>query len=212
MGLTDVMARQAGKPTGRFGRLCARFMNFGHAPVTRWGLSHLSVNTKDTILDIGCGGGRTIKTLAKTATDGKVYGIDYSEDCVAVATRTNKRLIDTRRVEIIHASVESLPFPDDSFDLVTAVETTYFWPDFVGNLKEIRRVLKPRGSVLLINEMYRHDKFEKRNRKWAEAGNFAYHLPAEFEQFLRAAGYASIQIDVVESKNWITAMGTKKGN
>ena len=209
MGLTEKIVKQLRKPTGRFGRFCARFMNIAHAPLTRWGLSHLSINREDTILDIGCGGGKTVNTLAKMATEGKIYGIDYSEDSVAVATKINKRLIDADRVEILHASVESLPFPNDSFNSVTAVESYYFWPDLVSNLKEIRRVLKPGGSVLLINEVYRHDKFEKRNAKWARAGNYTYHLPGEFKEFLREAGYASIQIDVLENKNWITAIGTK---
>lgn len=78
----------------------------------------------------------------------------------------------------------------------------------INNLKEIRRVLKPGGAVILINEAYRHDKFEKRNAKWARLGDFTYHLPDEFRQFLTDAGYSSIQIDVLEDKNWITAMGT----
>jgi len=64
-----------------------------------------------------------------------------------VATSVNQRYINTGRVEILRASVESLPFSDDMFDLVTAVETYYFWPDLVENLKEIRRVLKPGGAL-----------------------------------------------------------------
>jgi ubiquinone/menaquinone biosynthesis C-methylase UbiE len=119
------------------------------------------------------------------------------------------KLIAAGRVEILHASVESLPFPDAFFDLVTVVETYYLWPDLVNNLKEIRRVLKPGGSVILINEGYRHDKFENRNAKWAKLGEFTYHLPDEFDEFLSNAGYSSIQIDVLESENWIAAMGTK---
>jgi len=214
MGLMEKMVKQSRKPTGRFGTFYARLMNIGHSKVTRWGLSHVSINSVnkgDMILDIGCGGGKTVNTLAKVAPGGKIYGIDYSEDCVAVASKINKKLIDAGRVEILHASVESLPFPDNSFVLVTAVEAYYFWPDLVNNLKEIRRVLKPGGSVILVNEMYRHDRFEKRNAKWARIGDFTYHLPEEFREFLSDAGYSSIQIDVLENKNWITAIGMKDG-
>ena len=63
--------------------------------------------------------------------------------------------------------------------------------------------------MILINEAYRHDKFEKRNAKWARLGDFTYHLPEEFREFLRDVGYSSIQIDVLESKNWIVAIGRK---
>jgi SAM-dependent methyltransferase len=208
--IMEKIVKQCSKPTGTFGKVVARSMNYGHSKVTQWGLSHVSINKHDTILDVGCGGGKTVNTLAKTARQGKVYGIDYSEDCVKVAGKTNKKLIDTGRVKILRASVESLPFPDDLFALVTVVETYYFFPDLINNLEEICRVLKPGGSVILINEAYRHDKFEKRNAKWARMGDFTYHLPEEFKQFLGDAGYSSIQIDVLESKNWITTIGVEK--
>jgi len=209
MGLMEKMLKQSRKPAGRFGMFYARLMNIGHSKVTQWGLNHVSTNKDDTILDIGCGGGKTVNTLADRATEGKIYGIDYSEDCVSVASKINKKLIDAGRVEILHASVESLPFPNDSFDLVTAVESYYFWPNLINNLKEIRRVLKPGGSVILINACYRDERFEKRNANLARMGNFTYHLPEEFREFLRDAGYSSIQIDVLENKNWITAIGIK---
>ncbi len=194
-------------PKGRFGAFWARLMNIGHSRLTRWGLNHISINKDDTILDIGCGGGRTVNTLAKIAAEGKVYGIDYSEVSVAVSTSKNKRLIDAGRVKILHASVDSLPFSDDMFNLVIAVESCYFWPDLVNNLKEIRRVLKPGGSVIIVNAMYRDERFEKRNSKLARMGDFTYHLPDEFRVFLKDAGYSSIQIEVLENKNWIAVTG-----
>jgi len=209
MGLMEKMLKQSRKPTGKFGTFYAGLMNIGHSHVTRWGLRHVLINENDTILDIGCGGGKTVNTLAKTATEGKIYGIDYSEVSVAVATKTNKRFINAGRVEILHASVESLPFPDDMFDLATCVESYYFWPDLVNNLKEIRRVLKPGGSLILINACYRDERFEKRNSNLAKIGDFTYHLPEEFRVFLKDAGYSSIQIEVLENKNWIFAKGIK---
>lgn len=57
--------------------------------------------------------------------------------------------------------------------------------------------------------MYRYNRFEKRNTKWARMGDFAYHLPDEFRESLRDVGYYSIQIYVFESKNWIIVIGTK---
>ena len=131
MGLMEKMVKQCRKPTGTFGRLVAISMNYGHSKVTRWGLSHVSINKDDTILDIGCGGGKTVNTLTKTVTEGKVYGLDYSEDCVKVASKINKRFVDAGGVEILHSSVISLPFSDDLFVLVTVVETYYFFPDLI---------------------------------------------------------------------------------
>ncbi|MDY6866216.1 MAG: class I SAM-dependent methyltransferase [Halobacteriota archaeon] len=205
----EKIVKQARKPTGVFGRLMARGMNYGHK-VAGWGLNHLSIHQDYIVLDVGCGGGKTINTMAKIATEGKVYGIDYSEDSVAVANKINKKFTKSGKVEILHASVESIPFPNNFFDLVTAVESYYFWPDLIEDLKEIYRVLKPRGCVALINECYIHEKFEKRNANWAKLGNFEYHSPEEFREFLRNAGYSSIKIHTLEDKNWITAIGTKR--
>ena len=207
MGLIEKVMQQSRKPAGRFGIFHARLMNIEHSHVTRWGLSHTSINKNDTILDIGCGGGKTVNTLAKIATEGKIYGIDYSEVSVAVAINTNKKLINAGRVEIVHASAESLPFPNNMFNLVTAIESYYFWPDLVNTLKEIRRVLKSGGSLILINACYRDEKFEKRNSNLARIGAFTYHLPDEFRIFLSDAGYSQIQIELFENKNWLTALG-----
>jgi ubiquinone/menaquinone biosynthesis C-methylase UbiE len=207
MGIMEKILKQARMPTGRFGTFWASFMNIGHSNLTRWGLNHISINKDDTILDIGCGGGRTVNTLAKIAAEGKVYGIDYSEVSVAVSTSKNKKLIDAGRVRILHASVDSLPFPDDMFNLVTAVESFYFWPDLINNLQEIRRVLKPGGSVIIVHAIYRDERFEKRNSELAIMGDFTYHLPDEFRGFLKDAGYSSIQIELLEKKNWIAVKG-----
>jgi ubiquinone/menaquinone biosynthesis C-methylase UbiE len=209
MGITEEIGRQCRMPQGRFGAFWLRTMNIAHSRLTQWGLRHVKIRESDTILDVGCGGGKTVSDLAKIATEGKVYGIDYSEASVAIATSVNKRYINAGRVEIYHASVESLPFPDDMFDLVTAVETYFFWPDLVNNLKEIRRVLKPGGHLAIVNEAYRDERFEKRNAIFAKAGNFTYHSPDEFYTFLKDAGYSHVQIDVLPAKNWIAATGIK---
>ncbi|TFG90908.1 MAG: class I SAM-dependent methyltransferase, partial [Syntrophobacterales bacterium] len=68
-------------------------MNLGHSGLTRWGLSKVEIPEHANVLDIGCGGGRTLEHLASLVRLGKAVGIDYSEDSVAVAWKRNKKLI-----------------------------------------------------------------------------------------------------------------------
>jgi ubiquinone/menaquinone biosynthesis C-methylase UbiE len=138
-----------------------------------------------------------------------VYGIDYSEASVAAATGFNRRLIAAGRVDIRHGPVASLPFPDAMFDLVTAAETCYFWPDPVENLREIRRVLKPGGRLLLINEAYRDASLRNMNTKWAEVGGFTIYTPDEYGNFLTQAGFSSIRTDTLPAKTWLSVVGVK---
>jgi hypothetical protein len=86
-------ARQCRRPSDRAGRTVLQRMNVSHAAVTQWGLSHVAVGEDLTILDVGCGGGRTVDRLASIATRGKVYGVDYSEASVATARETNERAV-----------------------------------------------------------------------------------------------------------------------
>ena len=120
---------QCQKPTGLLGRFVLWNMNSRHSRVTDWGLSNVSIREADIILDVGCGGGRTVKKLATSATQGKVYGLDYSEAAVAVSKKTNRQFIAAGRVEIREGSVSHLPLADDMFDVVVAVETHFWWRD-----------------------------------------------------------------------------------
>ncbi len=54
-------------------------MNISHSGLTDWGLKHVSIEKRFTILDVGCGGGRTIQKLAAIATEGMLYGVDYAK-------------------------------------------------------------------------------------------------------------------------------------
>lgn len=101
---------QCQSPSGWLGRFVLKNMNARHSKVTDWGLSHTSIGKQDIILDVGCGGGRTICKLAAIAAHGKVYGVDHSQQSVAVARRTNQQWVDRARVEIREASVSQLPF------------------------------------------------------------------------------------------------------
>src|SRR5271169_2734542 len=88
-------------PTGHCGRLVATKMNREHEALTVWGLTKIKIGSDYFVLDVGCGGGKTVSRLAELAPQGKVFGIDYSHDMVNFSRKINKMLIAQNRVEII---------------------------------------------------------------------------------------------------------------
>jgi SAM-dependent methyltransferase len=207
--LTKQRLTNARKPTGRFGRLLIRAMNISHYRLTNWGLSHLSFRKQDTILDIGCGGGGTVHKLAKIATNGKVYGIDFSDESVKVSRMTNKQFVQMGRVEIQPGSVSCLPFSNNMFDFVTSVNIHNFWPDLVTDLQEIIRVLKPSGKLIIIGSVYEGGKYDKRNQKYAELIEIAFPSVNELRDLFLRAGYSEVQMFEKYNRSWICCIGRK---
>jgi ubiquinone/menaquinone biosynthesis C-methylase UbiE len=212
MGLKQTLVNQVRKPNGKLGRIIAKGMNKGHAKLAKWGLSNLLIKPNYLILDIGCGGGGNINYFAEVITDGKVYGIDYSETAIYISTKINEKYIEKGIVEISQGSVYSLPFKANYFNLVSAFEAYYFWPDLIRALKEINRVLKPKGYLILVNEGYicNNEKKRKKAEKWSKLGNFPLHTPKEYREFLEKSGFSNIKIFEEHKQGWITALGIKK--
>jgi ubiquinone/menaquinone biosynthesis C-methylase UbiE len=202
---------QCQKPTGWLGRLILWNMNSRHSKVTDWGLSKISIQKQDIILDIGCGGGRTVSKLAAHATGGKVYGLDYSQASVAVAKGTNRSWIEMGRVEIHDGSVSQLPFPANTFDLVTAVETHLWWPDLPADMREVSRVLKPGGMLIIIAEIYKgaNTKTAKLAEKYLPMSGMKLLSVDEHRELFANAAYSDIQIIEESGKGWICATGRK---
>ena len=189
MGLGARFLEFGGNPTGLLGRVLGMLMNAGHGDFYHWGLDHISVEPDAVALDVGCGGGKAVAFLAARVPNGKVYGIDHSLDMVDLSRRVNRSLIENGCAEIDHGSVSSLPYSDDTFDIVTAFETIEFWPDLSGDLREVKRVLKPCGVFLIVN---RCPEPEERDR-WAEVLQLC--TPGEFRECLSDAGFDDIAVD-----------------
>jgi ubiquinone/menaquinone biosynthesis C-methylase UbiE len=186
-------------------------MNASHSKVTDWGLTHVSIEKHHTILDVGCGGGRTVTKLGAIATQGKVYGLDYSEESVAATRRTNARRIEMGRVDVQHGSVSQLPFPDGMFDLVTAVETHFWWPDLPAGVREIFRVLKPSGTLIIIAEVYKgaNTTVSRLAEKYASRTGMKLLSVEEHRELFANAGFADVQIIEERVKGWICGIGRK---
>ena len=163
------------------------------------------------MLDVGCGGGRTVSKLAAIATQGKVYGVDYSEESVATTKRTNARWIDLGRVEVRHGSVSQLPFPDDMFDFVTAVETHFWWPDLPGDMREVFRVVKPGGTFIVIAEVYKgaNTTVSRMAEKYAPRTGMKLLSVEEHRELFVNAGFSNVQVVEERDKGWICASGER---
>ena len=143
--------------------------------------------------------------------EASVHGIDYAEESVAASRRHNAEAIRAGRVEIHLADVGKLPFPDNTYDLVTGVETHFWWPDIAAGVREIRRVLKPGGTLILIAEVYKGaDTIASRLcEKFAPVTGMKMLTPDEHRDLLASAGFADVRIDALVAKGWITAQGRK---
>lgn len=202
MGLLKTLFTNCAHPKGRMGRAMLKFMNLCHAPLTNWGLSLLDIQEGRTMLDIGCGGGATLRRLLKRSKGGMVYGIDISEESVAKARKVNAAVLD-KQVFVTQGSAEKLPYEDWKFDLVTAVETIYFWPNLPQCLQEVRRVLKPGGRFAVMVEV------ADENSKWVTLveGMKAYS-PEQLKDLLADAGFVEIEVHR-KKPSYATVIGLK---
>jgi SAM-dependent methyltransferase len=200
---------QCQKPSGPLGKFVLWLMNKRHSGVTDWGLSQFNVGARDVVLDAGCGGGRTVAKLAARASAGKVTGIDYSADAVAWARRYNRHAIARGQVAIEQASVSQLPFADGTFDLVTAVETHFWWPDLSNDMREVFRVVKPGGRMAIIAEFYIGPKYEKYVERLKRVTKMALLTAEDHRALFVNAGFGDVRIIENQKKGWIFCVGTK---
>lgn len=212
MTLGSALLNQCRKPAGWLGRFNLWDMNRRHSKLTDWGLKHISIKNHDTILDVGCGGGRTVYKLAALAKEGRICGIDHSEESVAASCRTNQKWIEKGRVEIRLGSVSNLPFPDRKFDLATAVETHYYWPDMSADMREVQRVLKPGGTLIIIAEAYKGGKYDKLLQRLEELKRvmtYSHLSVDEHRGLFSEAGYSKVQVFEEYDKGWICGIGRR---
>jgi len=196
MSLLNQLIKQAKGPEGFVGKIMIQIMNIVHAKRTRWGINKLYIKEDATALDVGCGGGNAITLLIKRLPKGKVFGIDYAEDCVDTTVKKNIRAVNSGQVEVIKASVSELPFSKESFDLVTAIQTHYFWPDLENDISEVYRVLKEKGTFLIVSEHYKiHYHMER------------YNTVKELETLLYSMKFKEVKI--FEDNGWLCLVGVK---
>ena len=208
MGLLSKIFSNTRKPEGFFGRMMVNGMNGGgHARLAEWGLSHLTLTADANVLDVGCGGGANVARLLKRCPKGTVTGIDYSPVSVKKSTEVNAAAIAAGRCRVLEGSAAALPFEEGVFDLVTAFETVYFWPDIEECFRGVRRCLKEGGRFAIVNE---DDGLTGKNEKWEKMidGMHTY-TPDELRTHLANAGFHDIAVHGDGQHHWLTVIATK---
>ena len=204
MGLFAKFVSHTRKPEGFLGRLMVNGMNSGHAKLADWGLGHLEGVSASAIVELGCGGGRNAGELLRRYPDAQLTAVDYSEVSVEKTRAFNRGMIAAGRCAVVQGDVQSLPLPADAFDLATAFETVYFWPDLAECFGEVRRVLRPGGVFLICNESDGTDETSLKYEKIIDG--MKCRTAEELTEALNAAGFSDVRIDHHPEKPWLTVL------
>lgn len=208
MGLMKNFFNQTRKPEGTLGKMMLRGMNSGHAKLADWGFEHLPKLSPERAADLGCGAGRNAGELLKKYPQAFVTALDYSELSVQKAKEYNQSMIDAGRCKVVQGDVSALRLEADSYDLVTAFETIYFWPGLEKCFSQVAKILKNGGYFMICNESDGKDKTSKKFESIID-GMHCY-TPAEITSALKAAGFSEVTSDHHLSNPWITVIARKQ--
>ncbi len=166
----------------------AEGMEQGHLPRARRALARIPVTEGDRILDLGCGNGWATRLLrARAGAAGSAVGVDASESMVGRARAAS----EASALTFERGVFESLPFPDDAFDHVFSFEALYYSADLARALAEIRRVLRPGGTLTVGTDHYLEN---VDSHSWSADLGIPMEMMSEAEWAARveAAGFASV--------------------
>jgi ubiquinone/menaquinone biosynthesis C-methylase UbiE len=185
------LAAQLCQPSGLFGKfLMADFLNRHNERMNHSAVDRLELQPTDAVLDIGFGGGVTIYKMLETIETGKIYGVDFSHEMVAQAKQKFRTEIESNKVSIELGDVNKLPFAEHTFDKICTVNTIYFWDEPLASLKEIKRVLKNDGRLVVGIRSA-----DKMKQLPVTQYNFRLYNPEAVRDLLVEAGFNRISIE-----------------
>ncbi|KXB05359.1 arsenite S-adenosylmethyltransferase [candidate division MSBL1 archaeon SCGC-AAA382A13] len=159
-------------------------------------VNYLELEEGEKILDLGSGLGIDVFLASKkVGPQGQAVGIDASEEMIRKATEIAKR-DGYENVEFKHGEIEKLPFQDKSFDAVTSNCVINLSTDKLKTYKEIYRILKPNGRIL-ISDIVTSEELPEEIRNDPEAWAACIGGAVEKEEYLNIiekAGFEKIEI------------------
>ena len=193
---------QFAKPTGFFGKILAKGMARGHKEFYKNALKAINPKKDDKYLEIGFGSGIFIKKYMSHVS--KIAGIDYSEDMVKLASDINRKLVDSGKAEFKQGYASKLPWADNKFTVVAAIEVFFFLNETEKTLKEIFRVLKPGGRLVIEMGFNKDDGVD--HKRYIKKMGLKLYSGEEMENLLKKTGFNDIVIDYYKAF-WVPIKG-----
>ena len=164
-------------------------MEQDHLPITLPVLGKMRLGSADNVLDVGCGAGWLSRRLAKFVPQGRVVGMDVSDEMIRHARRASA---DFENLMFVTGEVEEIPWEPNFFSHAISVESSYYWPDPAAGIREMFRVLKPGGSAWILINYYRDN---PHCHQWGDLLAVKTHLLSaeEWTEFFRAARFGNLQ-------------------
>ena len=208
MGIIKKFLNQTRKPEGALGKMMVNGMNSGHAKLADWGFTHLPELIVMRAADLGCGGGRNVHVLLEKYPEAHVTGLDYSDLSVEKTKNYNREAVTAGRCDVRQGDVSELNLEAESYDLVTAFETIYFWPGLERCFSQVAKILKPGGLFMICNESDGKDVSSQKYEKIIDG--MKIYTAEDIEAALKEAGFTAISQDHHPSEPWITLLAERE--
>ena len=187
---------QAAKPEGAVGRAMGWMMLRINGPINARTVEALEIGRGETVLEIGCGPGDAVARLVREGQARRIFAIDHAPEMDRAALKLNRAAVRDGLVDIREGSVSSMPFRDGSFDVVFGVNSVQFWPHLRLDLKEVLRVMKPGGRIVLAMRLTMEPRARRR-----------------VEMLLRAlpkSGYVEVTEEIADARAFKVALISAK--
>ena len=188
--LTEFLIKQSQKPSGLIGRVITKIWSFYFKKLSLWAIKQTTISDNYRILEIGYGGGSTIKNLLALNKNLEIHGIDISKESYRTAQRVHSNSIRKGSVQLKIGNVENMPYQNNYFDRIFAIQTHIFWKDIKKSFQEVYRVLSSNSTLIIASEK------EKIHYHMTD-----YRTSHEFSQLLTSIGFS--KIEEKQNRNWI---------
>lgn len=188
--LTEFLIKQSQKPSGLIGRVITKIWSFYFKKLSLWAIKQTTISDNYRILEIGYGSGSTIKNLLALNKNLEIHGIDISKESYRTAQRVHSDSIRKGSVQLKIGNVENMPYQNNYFDRIFAIQTHIFWKDIKKSFQEVYRVLSSNSTLIIASEK------EKIHYHMTD-----YRTSHEFSQLLTSIGFS--KIEEKQNRNWI---------
>ena len=182
-------------PRGFKGRLSLMLTNTMHGTIHRDAAEALAVQPDDDVLDVGCGAGAFLKKYASQAHS--VAGLDHSPLAIEMAVRKNRSRVEAGTAEFEEGEASRLPWGEGRFSAVVTMGSFVAFPEPLASIKEMHRVLRPGGRVVILLEWNAEDGLN--HSKDAQKYGVKMWTEAEMRAMMKEAGFSDITVDYTKA-------------